>query len=147
MIKKGWCLLLVVSLIGCATQTVTIIGEPKDAKIYVDGEYLGQGQGSFEAGLKYDIPKSHSIKLTHKDFEDFETDIRNKLDVRAATGFAAFNIGVGLLDILVWALLTADYPSSSDVSLYVGIGTILISPIYYAITYKFKDVYSYDLRE
>ena len=141
--KRSWILLLFLIFFGCV-QTVTIIVEPKEAKIFVDGEYLGEGNASFEAGLAYDIPKTHTIQLTHKDFETFQTEIKNKLDVGVASLFAGLMIAIGLLDILWWAE-TSEPRALGDAQLYLGIGTIAISPIYYLISYKFKDVYSYDL--
>ena len=141
--KKGFILLTLLIFFGCV-QTVKITVEPEDAKIFVDGEYLGKGNVSFEAGLTYDIPKSHIIQLTHKDFETFQTEIKNKLDVGAATLYAGLNMAMGIGVMLLEAGYAIDNPYYEPDYTYSYI-VIGISPIYYLISYKFKDVYSYHL--
>ena len=142
--KKWLTIFIVLSLVGC--QTITIETKPKDSKVYVDGEYLGEGNAEYDAGLRYNIPQSHTIQITHKDHENFQTTIRNKLDVGVATAYALITAGLGLLNVILWS--TAPEPKPiGDTPLYIGIGLIAISPIYYLITYRFKDSYFFDLTE
>ncbi len=104
---------------------------------------MGEGQVSFEAGLRLDIPKTHTIQITHKDLESFQTEIRNKIDVRTATAYTAISLGIGLLETFI-----STFSSGTDSgSYYIGLVTILISPSYFLTCYKFKDIYSYDLTE
>ena len=140
-------LMIIVSFIGCATQTITIMTEPDDSKIYVDGEYLGKGEISFNAGLEYTIPQSHNIQITHKDFNDFQTVIKNKLDVKRASFYTGLMCGLGILSIILHYNLYEPPYYTDKTLLYLGYGYMAISPIYFLVTYKFNDFYKYDLKE
>ncbi len=140
-------LLMISIYTSCATQTVTIMTEPRDAKIYVDGEYLGKGEGSFDAGLKYTIPQSHNVQINHHIYDDFQTVIKNKLDVKKATLYAGINIGLGFLSMILHYSLYDPVYNPDKTMLHLGYGYIAISPVYFLITYKFNDSYKYDLTE
>lgn len=140
-------LLIILIYMSCATQTVTIMTKPEDAKIYVDGEYLGKGEGSFNAGLKYTIPQSHNVQITHNIYDDFQTVIKNKLDVKRAGMECGIIFGMGvILSLVHYATYDPTY-STDKTGLYLGYGYMLISPISFLYTYKFNDSYKYDLTE
>lgn len=123
--------------------------KPEDAKIYVDGELLGKGEASFDAGPEYTVQESHNIQITHKDFDDFKTTIKRKLDVKRASLYTGIMAGLGLVSIVLhYSFYDPVYnPDPDKTLLYLGYGYILISPIYFLVTYKFDPFYKYDLTE
>lgn len=139
--------LTAISFIGCATQTVTIKAVPEDSKIYVDGEYLGKGEGTFNAGLEYSYPQSHEVQITHLEYEGFSTTIKNKLDVKVGATYFGVMLGIGALDLILHYIMYDPVYSPSKALLYIGIVTIAISPIEFLLSNKFKDEYSYDLTD
>ena len=143
-IAKGIILLFLSLLtLSCATHKITIMTEPEDSKIYVDGEYLGKGIVSYDVGPKYWYPRKHIVIIKHADYETLTTEIKTKLDIQMASIGTALLVGLGAANIALYYAL--DNPSK--INLYVGILGIVTSPITFLNNRKFRDVYRFSLED
>ena len=132
-------MIVIYVLASCVTQQITIVAEPEESKVYVDGEYLGQGVVAFDAGNKYGYPRTHTIVLTHPDLDNLTVDVKSNLDVRQASIGAALNASLGGLNLLIYAVY------GSELNLYTGILGLALSPLSFVSSHTFKDSYTFSL--
>ena len=134
-------------LIGCQTYRYTIQTEPDDAKIYVDGKYLGQGIVTVDAGVRsilrgHGYPKKMKIIIKHDEFEMLVSDIKTKVDIMWAIPMSLVYLGIGSYNTIMW-LTEPTYP---DYWGYIGIAYIATSPLSFLNTQKFEDYYFLPLK-
>ena len=147
-IAKGIILLFLSLLtLSCATHKITIMTEPEDSKIYVDGEYLGKGIVSYDVGPKYWYPRKHTVIIKHADYETLTTEIKAKLDIQSASINTALLVGLGATNIALYYAVDEPSPFNQYMNLYAGILGIAISPISFLNNRKFRDVHRFSLEE
>lgn len=94
--------LVLLITVGCQTAKITISAEPDDAKIYVNGEYVGDGVVSYDTKQgRWGYSKELSVIIKHPDFTTLYTTIKNEFDTvyAVATGAVCFGLG-GVFTIL-----------------------------------------------
>jgi hypothetical protein len=136
-------LLLMLALSGCVTAKIAINTIPEDAKVYVDGEYLGVGTVSVDTGqAEYGYPKELAVSVRHVDYPPFNTVIRNKMDWTHGAIYTGISAAIGLVELLFWI---AD--PTEQYYLYSGTMALVLSPIAFFSSFKFPKSYEYDLSQ
>lgn len=128
---------------GCASTRVQLEATPDDARIYVDGEYLGKGTTSIDVGPEYNYPKSYSVLLKRDGYETIEKTISNQPDYTVAGMNFGLLVGLSMLNAMLWA----SNPQQNAMNGIVAGGTILISPIAFFNSNKFKKRYSIEMEK
>lgn len=134
-----------VLLVGCSTTKITISAEPDDAKIYLDGEYVGDGTVNYDTKQvgQWGGSKELSVVIKHPDYKTLNATIENKWD--SVYGVSIGNLGLGFAGILTVEGRNSTVPAAQ--SIYYGGAILEVGPGAYGVlnSYKFNKSYHFVL--
>jgi hypothetical protein len=139
--------MLMVMTVGCQTTKATfqIITEPPDAKIYVDGQYLGDGEANVDTGQpEYGYPKQLEVIIRHPEYLTLRTTIQNRLDFARAVPWALFELGIAGFAFYNGYTSSTDWGQALNYSLVIDIA---LAGYQFLDSFKFRDSYNLPLED
>ena len=134
-----------ITLAGCASTRVQLESVPDDARIYVDGEYLGKGTVSLDVGSEYNFPKTYHLKVRRDGYETLERTIRNEPDYARAGMWFGLNAMLGGF-MLVFAT-TQQLEMMRNYYIGLGLFSLAFSPIAFFSSNKFRKAYELEMEK
>jgi hypothetical protein len=150
-------------ILACSCQTIPVpiafTAEPDDAKIYVDGNYLGMGTGTScdrrkPGNFPVSIFESMQVNIVHPDYKPFSTVIRPKPDwANQLLCTAPFLLLGGLMvssgPVLVYKNTAPFLPIKEQYISYQGAGVLALicGSLFFVLFWKFDRTYSFKLVE
>lgn len=146
---------------GCRTIPVPIAftTEPDDAKIYVDGTYLGTGASTSSyrgkpGNVSVSIFESMQVNIVHPDYKPLSTVIRPKPDwANQLLCTVPFLLMGGLMvssgPVLVYKNTTPFLPIKEEYRSYQGAGVLALicGSIFFVLFWKFDTAYTFKLEK
>jgi hypothetical protein len=128
---------------GCSSVRTRLVASPDDSNIYVDNEFVGKGSAEIDVGQEYNWPKSYDIKIHRKDFKTVNTTIKNEPDYTTSGLNFGILMALSIFNLSMWA----NNPKSNFSNLVMAGAGVIVSPVVFFNTNKFKKTYSFELEE
>lgn len=144
--RRAWLVPLVAACLagqGCNRLTqVRIDADPDNARVYVDGRYLGRGSAVLDGGYEYGFPRSYRVRIERQPYEPMETEIKTE------PHYAMPAIWASTFTLLTILLIPGAIESrTATLAEKIGIPLFFLAmaPLPLAFNHRFKEAYAFDL--